>query len=201
MPTFSAAPAPTVTGVLTTGVILSVLIEPPDSGSVEVQGSGFYATESLVRLEQGEPVNLIVRPNRGWRFKHWRGALSGDQSSQPLVMDASKQVTAVFERKQPPTTAPGETPIAGPGETAVVGTVTRPAQHNVIDLDGNTLEKYETGENLPGLYLSMDLERLGDFLQLFSDETFYLEEYEVGYSGRWESIGNEIVLRIPRGNP
>ena len=193
MPTFSAAPAPTVTGVLTAGVKLNVLIEPPDSGSVEVQRFGFYATESLVRLERGEPVNLIVRPNRGWRFKHWRGALSGDQSSQLLVMDASKQVTAVFERKQPPTTAPGE--------TAVVGTVTRPAQHNVIDLDGNTLEKYETGENLPGLYLSMDLDRLGDFLLLYPDETFYLEEYEVGYSGRWEFNGTEIVLKIPRENP
>ncbi len=108
-------------------------------------------------------------------------------------MDASKQVTAVFERKQPSTNAPGE--------TAVVGKVTRPAQHNVIDLDGNTLEKYETGENLPGLYLSMDLDRLGDFLQLYSDETFYLEEYEVGYSGRWEFNGSEIVLKIPRENP
>ncbi len=79
--------------------------------------------------------------------------------------------------------------------------MTRPAQHNVIDLDGNTLEKYETGENLSGLYLSMDLDRLGDFLQLYSDETFYLEEYEVGYSGRWEFNGNEIVLKIPRENP
>ncbi len=184
---------PTDAGAPTTAVILSVLIEPTNSGSVEVERFGFYATESLIRLEQGEPVNLIVRPNRGWSFVHWRGALSGDQSSQPLVMDASKQVTAVFERKQPSTTAPGE--------TAVVGTVTRPAQHNVIDLDGNTLEKYETGENLPGLYISLDLDRLGDFLQLYSDETFYLEEYEVGYSGRWEFNGNEIVLKIPRENP
>ena len=168
---------------------------------MEVQRFGFYATESLVRLKQGEPGNLIARPNRGWRFKYWSGALSGDQSSQPLVMDASKQVTAVFEQKQTPTTAPGEAPIAAPGETAVVGTLTRPAQHNVIDLDGNNLEKYETGENLPGLYLSMDLDRLGDFLQLYSDETFYLEEYEVGYSGLWEFNGNEIVLKIPWENP
>ena len=184
---------PTATTAPTTWVILSMLIEPPNSGSVEIQRFGFYATESLVRLKQSEPVNLIVRPNRGWRFKHWGGALSGDQSSQPLVMDASKQLTAVFERKQPPTT--------GPNEITIVGTVTRPAQHNVIDLDGNNLEKYETGDNLPGLYLSMDLDRLGDFLQLFADETFYLEEYEVGYSGRWEFNGNEIVLKIPGENP
>ena len=99
---------PTATGP-TIRVILSVLIEPTDSGSVEVQGYGFYAKDSLVRLKQGEPVHLIAQPNRGWRFKNWRGALSGDQSSQPLVMDASEQVTAVFERKQPPTTALGET--------------------------------------------------------------------------------------------
>ena len=176
-----------------TWVILSVLIEPTDSGSVEVQGYGFYAKESLVRLKQGEPVHFIAQPNRGWRFINWRGALSGDQSSQPLVMHASEQVTAVFERNQPPTTAPGE--------TIVVGTVTRPAQHNIIDLDGNDLEKYETDENLPGLYLSMDLDRLGDFLQLYSDETFYLEEYEVGYSGRSEFNGNEIVLTITGENP
>ena len=108
-------------------------------------------------------------------------------------MDASKQVTAVFERMQPSTTAPGE--------TIVVVMVTRPAQHTVIDLDGNSLEKYETDENLPGLYLSMDPDRLGDFMQLYSDETFYLEEYEVGYSGHWEFNGNEIVLKIPGGNP
>ena len=191
-PTPTATPTltPTAPPPPTNGLSLSVLIEPPDSGSVEVQRFGIFTTESLVRLEQVEPVNVIARPNRGWRFKHWRGALSGDQFTQPLAMDASKQVTAVFERQQPP------------GEITVVGTVTRPAQHNVIDLDGNNnLETYETGEDLPGLYLSMDLDRLGDFLQLFSDETFYLEEYQVGYSGRWELNGNEIVLKISAANP
>lgn len=175
-------------------VTLRVLIDPPDSGSVDVQRYGLITTEKLLPFDLGEPIILIARPNRSWLFQTWNGAINGEKAEQSLNMDVSKQVRAVFiQRTADPTT--------GQTQSTIAGTVKRVDQHNTIELEGNHLEKYESGENMPGLYLSMDLGRLGDFLELYSDDTFYLEEYSVGYRGHWELKGSEIVLTLTDGIP
>ena len=68
----------------------------------------------------------------------------------------------------------------------------RVGEHNVIDSGGKYWEKYETDDNLPGIYLSMVLDHLGDFLELHPDGTFYLEENGVGFSGVWERMSDDI---------
>jgi hypothetical protein len=46
--------------------------------------------------ENGESVTLTAQPGAGWTFDHWEGALTGDNETQILTMDANKNVTAVF---------------------------------------------------------------------------------------------------------
>ena len=108
------------------------------------------------------------------------------KTTQPLAMDTSKQVTAEFFNSGPP---------------IITGELGRLDQHNVVELEGETLEKYETDASLPGLYLYLTLERLGDFLEIRSDGTFYLEETGVGSTGRWEKSDTDIVLTFSQGTP
>jgi len=44
----------------------------------------------------GQQVALEALPDAGWTFDHWEGALSGGVNTGTLLMDASKDVTAVF---------------------------------------------------------------------------------------------------------
>lgn len=93
----------------------------------------------------------------------------------------------------PRATAPASPPVPTGSNTLTVP-LSRKGEHNVIDLRGNDWEQYETDENLPGLYLRIDLDHLGDFLELHPDGTFYSEERGQGFSGNWESKGNDIIL-------
>ena len=76
---------------------------------------------------------------------------------------------------------------------SVKGEMKRQGEHNIIQLDGSELEKYETDKDPPGLYLAMDLEHFGDFLQIHSDGTFYFEKDGAESKGRWEIDGSDIV--------
>ena len=55
-------------------------------------------------------------------------------------------------------------------------------------------EKYGGDESLPGIYLLLDPEIFGAFLELAPDETFLLETGREVYRGQWEADGDRLVL-------
>ena len=66
--------------------------------------NGGTVTPSSNSFEHGQQVSLTATPNGEYVFKNWQGALSGSSNPASLVMDADKQVTGVFEKRQYPLT-------------------------------------------------------------------------------------------------
>ncbi len=64
-------------------------------------GTVLPATNSF---EHGQQVSLTATPNGEYLFKNWQGAINGTSNPMNLVMDADKQVTGVFEKRQYPLT-------------------------------------------------------------------------------------------------
>jgi Divergent InlB B-repeat domain len=72
---------------------LSTDASPLNGGSVTPPSNSF---------EHGQQVSLTATPNGEYVFKNWQGALSGTTNPTSLLMDADKQVTGVFEKRQYP---------------------------------------------------------------------------------------------------
>lgn len=99
------------------------------------------------------------------------------------------------------------TPGPGPVETppTITPTSTLPTQqntfiferevgHNVIDPDGKRWEKFQTGESVPGIYLSLNFDHLGDFMFLRLDQTLFGEVGGKLVNGSWERLGDKMTL-------
>ena len=74
---------------------LSTDASPLNGGTVTPPSNSF---------EHGQQVSLTATPNGEYIFKNWQGALSGTTNPTSLLMDADKQVTGVFEKRQYPLT-------------------------------------------------------------------------------------------------
>ena len=103
MPTSRPAvtePTPTPTP---STVELSVLIEPPDTGIIEIGGSAVPSGVAKP-IQRGDLINLTARPaEERWQFSHWEGDLTGPEAAQALHMDSAKIVRAVFRVAGPAT--------------------------------------------------------------------------------------------------
>lgn len=55
-------------------------------------------------------------------------------------------------------------------------------------------EKYGGDDSLPGIYLLLDPDIFGAFLELAPDATFFLETSQEVYRGQWEADGGRLVL-------
>ncbi|MEN9959416.1 MAG: Mannuronate-specific alginate lyase [Bacteroidota bacterium] len=54
--------------------------------------------------EHGQQVTLTATPIGEYLFKEWKGSVTGSSNPANVVMDADKQVTGVFEKRQYPLT-------------------------------------------------------------------------------------------------
>jgi formylglycine-generating enzyme required for sulfatase activity len=77
-------------------VTLSATASPPAGGFV-VPSGGTYAVNTSVMM--------VAIANTGWRFHHWSGDLSGSVNPTSILMNTSKNVTAVFVQQFVLTTA------------------------------------------------------------------------------------------------
>ena len=77
-----------------------LLLEGEGEGSIAVGGET-YGVEDMptgVTVRTGETATLEAVAAPGWRLAHWEEDLGGDSNPQSLLLDADKQVRAVFER-------------------------------------------------------------------------------------------------------
>lgn len=72
---------------------LTVDWTPSNGGSVSPPSNAF---------EKGTVVSMKATPAGEYVFKQWSGSLTGTSNPAPLTMDADKQVTGIFEKRQYP---------------------------------------------------------------------------------------------------
>lgn len=68
---------------------------PMNGGTVSPPGNSF---------EHGQQISLTATPLGEYLFKEWKGSLNGNANPASLVIDADKQVTGIFEKRQYPLT-------------------------------------------------------------------------------------------------
>jgi hypothetical protein len=78
------------------GHTLTVNIE--GEGSVMINGSPY---EGLVTFPEGFNVFLIALPDEGYLFAEWNGDLTGNDSTDYVIMDGDKEITAIFNEDVP----------------------------------------------------------------------------------------------------
>jgi len=83
--------------------IKAIFLEiPPEEYTVTLstQGNGSVDRDPNKDIYiDGDVVILTAKASLGWKFLEWRGDLSGSSNPKSVVVDADKQITAVFERK------------------------------------------------------------------------------------------------------
>ena len=79
---------------------LTVLIDPPDSGRVEIGGSEITPGVATP-LRLGDSIRLIARPLEGFEFSRWERGIVSPIASEALYMDENKVVVAVFVKTNP----------------------------------------------------------------------------------------------------
>lgn len=72
---------------------LTVAVIPVNGGTVLPPTNAF---------EKGSVVSMFATPVGEYLFKQWSGSLTGTNNPAPITMDADKQVTGVFEKRQYP---------------------------------------------------------------------------------------------------
>jgi prepilin-type N-terminal cleavage/methylation domain-containing protein len=114
-PSSTTTPTPTPTPSQYTLTVTA----SPSAGGITTPAPGTYTYDA------GTVVTLTANPDTGagWVFSHWEGALSGSANPATITMDASKNVTAVFQLQQYTLTIAAR-PTAGGTTTPVPGIYT-----------------------------------------------------------------------------
>lgn len=99
--TVSATPYERASAQGRTGTPLSVSFNVIDvvqhSLNIQVQGSGTVLRNITQNLyDNGTLVQLTVLPNEGWQFSGWSGDLTGNTMTTSVMMDSTKNITAIF---------------------------------------------------------------------------------------------------------
>jgi hypothetical protein len=124
-------------------------------------------------------------------------ACSREQELTPVTITPEPGVTDVdVVTGEPPDTITPPTSVSPPDGTSTASLQWEIIDnHVVIDPSGKYWEKYESGTDLPGIYLRMDdVTSVRDFLDLKPDGTFDQEQDGDPTSGTWEVEGNTITL-------
>ncbi len=74
---------------------LTVSADPPEAGTV---------SPATAEVEEGESIQITATANEHWVFERWGGDHSGTENPVSIVMDADKNVTALFEKQEYPLT-------------------------------------------------------------------------------------------------
>ncbi len=91
--------------------ITAIFVQDNHTLRLDIQGSGTIVfnggtyNESLtpveLTVEGGEQINLDAIASSGWDFYRWQGDLTSSSTSEQLLIDGDKEITAVFHGDQP----------------------------------------------------------------------------------------------------
>ncbi|MDZ7716355.1 MAG: BspA family leucine-rich repeat surface protein [Balneolaceae bacterium] len=70
---------------------LTLTASPSEGGSVSPAEQVY---------DKGSTANITASPSQEWVFDRWEGDYSGSSSAASVTMDADKDITAIFEKKQ-----------------------------------------------------------------------------------------------------
>lgn len=96
-------------------------------------------------FEKGTVVSMIATPAGEYTFKQWSGSLSGTNNPAPLTIDADKQVTGVFEKRQYPLSLTIEGSGTVKEEVIAVATQSQYPSGTTVRLTPQPADKYEFG--------------------------------------------------------
>jgi surface protein len=74
----------------------NLAVDTVGHGSVEQK---VLPKSSAAGYKAGTVVQLTAKPDSGWKFVKWKGALSGTDNPAQITVKEPKEVTAVFEKK------------------------------------------------------------------------------------------------------
>lgn len=72
-------------------VNLNTSVQPAEGGEVTPKAGEF---------KEEEEITLNAKPATGFVFERWEGDVTGSDNPSTLILDANKEVTAIFSRKQ-----------------------------------------------------------------------------------------------------
>ena len=144
--------------------VLTITIKPVGAGGVTLTPRGTTVDWNKRSYEMGTLVVITYTSHPGYMFSHWEGDVSGSGALVSIVMDANKQVTAVFEELPSP---PGEyvhltTSIVGDGEVRPSGGKYPMGSQIILIPDPLNRFDYWSGDasgTKPVLYLAMDKDK------------------------------------------
>ncbi len=96
-------------------------------------------------FEKGAIVSMVATPSGEYVFKQWSGNLSGTNNPAPITMDADKQVTGVFEKRQYPLTLTIEGSGTVKEEVIALATQALYPSGTTVRLTAQPADKFEFG--------------------------------------------------------
>jgi PKD repeat protein len=138
----------------------------------------------------GSLVNLTALPDLGWHFDHWEGDLSGADNPASILVDANKEITAVFSEEMYTLTVTVDPVGSGFVDIDVAG----PYHHGdivnltAIPFAGNTFDQWSG--DLSGIMNPATL-------VMDSDKTVTAHFNQEHYTITVHIVGNGSVLKDP----
>lgn len=65
--------------------------------TINIEGEG-TVSETSQSFESGSEVTLTALPEQGWEFVEWKGDITSTDNPLTIVVNSSKEITAVFEK-------------------------------------------------------------------------------------------------------
>ncbi len=65
--------------------------------TINIEGEG-TVSETSQSFESGSEVTLTAIPDQGWKFVEWKGEITSTDNPLTIVVNSSKEITAVFEK-------------------------------------------------------------------------------------------------------
>lgn len=115
---------------------LTVSVTPANGGSVLPPSNSY---------EKGSNVSLVATPTGEYLFKQWQGSISGTSNPTSITMDADKNVTGVFEKRQYPLTLTVEGSGTVKEEVITLATQSQYPSGTTVRLTAQPADKFEFG--------------------------------------------------------
>ncbi|MGB3607696.1 InlB B-repeat-containing protein, partial [Psychroserpens sp.] len=87
---------PRLIGIIDQGAYENQTVVSTFDLTITTVGNGTVTPSSGTTFNSGDTANLTATPDTGWQFDGWSGDLTSTNTSETLVMDADKTVTATF---------------------------------------------------------------------------------------------------------